>query len=247
MYKKGERKMMKQKVIFLIIVILIMSCEKDSTSSNSDQTKPEISPLEAQVGTSIKLFDNFPDGTCVIEFADVNDFVRADSIVSDTIFTTVPYSAKSGDVNLYFKNDTIKIENFIITEESPDSVKICWSDLNYKINKEMSIYHYMTLSSEFKWTVDIVEDTVKISAGFFPGDYSVYYHLFLLNKGVNKLPKFLSGYAIEETDYGEENYYPLDKGIIKIQDWNTEEIISGKLFSTPWQNNNYCFWYDFKE
>ncbi len=81
--------MMKQKVIFLIIVILIMSCEKDSTSSNSDQTKPEISPLEAQVGTSIKLFDNFPDGTCVIEFADVNDFVRADSIVSDTIFTTV--------------------------------------------------------------------------------------------------------------------------------------------------------------
>ncbi len=240
---------MKQKLILIIIGIFVLyvACEKDSTSSNNDKENSYITPNEALIGSKIKIFNNLPEGSCVIEFSNVNDWVRADSIISDTIFTTVPYSAKSGDVKLYFQNDTIKIEDFNITEESPDSVKLCWSDLNYKIDKAMSIYHYMTLASEYKWTVDIVEDTVKISAGFFPGDYSVYYYINLLDKSENQLPKFISGFAIHKTDYGEEFYYPLERGVIKIQDWNTKRVISGKVFSTPWNNNNYCFWYDFND
>jgi len=233
--------------IFLVFLstILIQNCESNPQSFESKSLS--VVPSSGVIGTKLKIFGvpfDTSDYAWRITFSNVGDFIWADSNSVDTIYTYVPFGAQSGDIKLNSLDDSLLIKDFLVTEECADNVNISWSNLNYKIDKKASIFTIMPVISEFIWSVENIQDTIKISAGYYPGDFCIYYHLHLLDKGVNQLPQFLSGYALEETDYGAERIFDLDKGIIKIQDWHVDSLISGRVFSTPW-NNNYSFWYKF--
>ena len=235
--------------VLSLFIISIQTCEKNLV--NYDDNLLLLTPNQGVIGTKLKIFDNIPSDiaaeSVAIIFPGVNDWIRPDSIRSDTIYTCIPFGAQNGNIKLYYSEDSVFVKNLNVIVDSPDSVKIEWSNLNYKIDDHIATFTKMPVVSEYTWSVEILEDTVKIKAGFHPGDYSVYYHLNLLNKQKNQLPEFLAGYGLVETDYGEEIKYPLEQGIIKIQDWNIDSVICGRVFSIPWNNNNYTFWYKFAE
>ncbi|MCF8012687.1 MAG: hypothetical protein K9L56_15570 [Clostridiales bacterium] len=235
--------------VLSLFIISIQTCEKNLVTNGDNFFL--VTPNKGVIGTKLKIFDNIPSDiaaeSVAIIFSGLNDWIRPDSIRSDTIYTYTPFGAQSGNIELYFSDDSIFVENFNVNEDSPDSVKIEWSNLNYKIDDHIATFTRMPVVSEYNWSVEILEDTVKIKAGFHPGDYSVYYRLNLLNNQKNQLPEFLAGNGLVETDYGEEIKYPLEQGIIKIQDWNIDSVICGRVFSIPGNNNNYTFWYKFDE
>lgn len=243
---------MKTNLFFLLIsvIIFVYGCEKDPISGKTNNVNiASISPSKGVIGTKLKIYDNIPSGLKIgsvsIFFPYVCDWIIPDSISDDTIYTHVPFGARSGDIKVNFSRDSLIIKNFSITEESLDEVKVCWSDLNYLIDEKISTYTIGPVSKELKWSVGIIQDTVKITTEYYPGEYVLYYHMELLNKGVNQLPQFILGYGLMDTDYGEKIIYKLKKGIIKIQDWNVDSLISGRVLSTPWKNDNYIFWYKF--
>lgn len=241
-------------LLLLFLSVTVHQCNRDFHSLSSKPAGTQsynltIQPTQGVIGTRVKLsgvhFD-LPAWQNIIMFSNIGDFIRADSGSADAIFAYVPYCAQNGKVELQNSSGSYFVNDFGVIENCQNEVNLSWSNLNYIITAEMSTLS--PIPGIFKsWSVDSLQDTIRITGQYFPGDFSVTQRLNLLNRGANHLPEFLSGYAIYYPDYPDSTIFPLDKGLIKIQDWDLDNRISGRVLSTPWNYNEYIFWYDFNK
>lgn len=238
------------KIINLLVFFvfpMLFCCKPNSPLNNKDNILT-ISPDHCTIGTKVKIFRrSFEDNRSAytLMFSNASDWIRPDSILNDTIYACVPFTATSGPIEIYNANSNLIIDDFTISNYSLDKIVICWSDLNYQITKEMSFTTWTPENPKI-WTVEKVADTIKVFGEHHPGDYSTYHRLTLLDKGRGNLPAIISAYSLFKPDYPDSTIYLLERGILKIQDWDIDGIICGRLFSYPWKFNNYSFGYDFK-
>ena len=234
-------------LLVLFLFPILFCCNKNSPLNNKDNIL-KISPDHCTIGAKVKIFGrSFEDNRSAytLMFSNASDWIRSDSILNDTIYACVPFTATSGPIEILSTTGNLIIEDFTISNYSLDKIVIFWSDLNYQITKEMSSTTW-TPENPKTWTVEKVADTIKVFGEHHPGDYSTYHRLTLLDKGSGKLPAIISAYTLYKPDYPDSTIYLLERGILKIQDLDLNGIISGRSFSIPWNYNNYCFWYDLK-
>ena len=234
--------------LLVFTVFLMLFCCNQNSPLNEKDNILKISPDHCTIGTKVKIFGrSFEDNSSAypLMFSNASDWIRPDSISNDTIYACVPFTATSGPIEIVSTTGNLIIEDFTISNYSLDKIVICWSDLNYQITKEMSSTTW-TPENPKTWTVEKIADTIKVFGEHHPGDYSTYHRLTLLDKGEGNLPEIISACTVYEPDYPDSTIYLLERGILKIQDWDIDGIICGRLFSDPWKFNNYSVWHDFK-
>lgn len=244
-------------LLILITSIFMCSCEKTPNPTENDNKnlvifeKPlaSVEPTKVVYGDKIKIFNISIDSLINrqyinILFPDARREFLPDSATFDTIYSHVPYDVSIGKILLKSSggDDSIFVEDILIFDSSPQGVKVVWSDLNYRIDEYISTFKHIEWF-QFIWTVNIEEDTIKVSGKLQAGEYWGDFILNLQDKGANLLPEFLDGYVQIFTDFGGNFHYPLHRGIIKIQDWNVDSLISGRVLS---YDNDYCFYYKFE-
>jgi len=229
----------------IISFLLFYRCD-NGVKPDEELFKLHVIPDNCNIGDKIKLFNKKIDSDLsdyYLLFPQTSNWIASDSIHNDTIYTYVPFTSLSGIIHIYHSD--ITSEYLTINDYPIGELSICWSDLNYQITKTMSQTAWI---ENKRWTTEKNSDTIRIY-GFHPtGDYSTLHILTLLDKGKDILPDFISGETLMLPDYPETTHYHLNTGIIKIQDWDTENLISGRVFADPNTSyyNNYVFWYNFK-
>ncbi|HCL00403.1 MAG TPA: hypothetical protein DHW42_09920 [Candidatus Marinimicrobia bacterium] len=234
--------------LLLFTVFLLLFCCKPNSPLNNKDNILTVSPDHGTIGTKVKIFGrSFEDNRSAytLMFSNASDWIRPDSILNDTIYACVPFTATSGPIEIVSATGSLIVEDFTISNYSLDEIVICWSDLNYQITKEMSSITW-TPENPKTWTVEKIADTIKVFGEHHPGDYSTYHRLTLLDKGSGNIPEIISACTVYKPDYPDSTIYLLERGILKIQDWDIDGIICGRLFSDPWKFNNYSFWHNFK-
>lgn len=245
-----------KKITFLVLVLSFYFCNSNPNKIDIiEEEKPEekrfisASPSIGVYGTKLKLtgaefYGDYTDWH--IDFGSGYDWMHTDSILVDTLFATIPYGAESGELMIYNEslNDTLYVEDIRILENASDTVEIKLSNLNYEITKFMASYNRVEKDEKTIWEVEKKGDTIKIKGCQTIGESFNCNHLYLIDKGKNKLPSFVKGYEIQYTDYGTNQTIKFEKGVIKIDKWDTGNIISGRVMDSDW-SNRYIFWYKF--
>lgn len=236
----------------MVIIFILIGCTKATGPFDPGLTLYYSTiPHSGTIGQQIKIVDNQPDSLnarSTVTFLGVGDWIGVDSVVNDTMYVIIPFTAVSGPIGIGIldatdpeSGDFGKTDSFYVIEESPDYVAVKWSDLNYPITEDMS--RQTCNPGVYKeWQVQFFEDTIKLNTRFFMEEIGSSYSLTLIDRGPDQLPQFVEGVGIYLTDVvGEDIEYPLERSILKIEHWDTADRIVGRLFGIPWTKSEYCF------
>ncbi len=241
---------------FLIVCCWVVSCKKDLTpvsnqipGENKAFVDIKVSPDSGTVGTILQITGKKFDPSVSllsITFNDTEPF-RVDSGKGDTIYTYVPFEAQSGKITLdVYEVDTLWVSNDFRVIQQCDTSKICV--LEYDLKQPITQKSANNLPDNYNaeaWKAEIVGDTVIISRYIDASEYGITHILsFLCQK--NNLPEHLEIKRIVHEDTGTRES-TMDRGVIKIQDWDTSGVISGRVIGKLWSGFNYSFRYDFNE
>jgi len=248
-------------VSFMLFLLVIFCTEDIKTISSGDTELPpyekqlDVIPKNGAAGIKLKIFGMKFDRDIIyaIEFEDVEP-VRPDSGCFDTLYVTTPFEAKSGFgfIKIHQRDiDTVGVvENFFYYRECDTSwLCILPSNLNYKITEYLaSITNtYLYTPPDFKgWSAVKKADTVVISRYYESGEHDFEYTIKFQHLNNNDLPLLLEATHKRYGDSGTFSGF-MDVGVIKIQDWDINGIISGRVLGKAWGWYNYSFWYDFTE
>ena len=240
------------KIVNIVIIFILFGCTESTGPFDSGPTLYYTAiPNSGTIGQQIKIIDNHPDSLnarSMLTFLGVGDWIGVDSVVNDTMYVIIPFTAVSGPIGIGILDPTDpesghfgKTDSFYVIEESPDYVAVKWSDLNYHITEDMSRQTWNPRVHK-EWQVQFLEDTIKLNTRFFMEEIGSSYSLTLIDRGPYQLPQFVEGIGIYLMDVvGEDIEYPLERAILKIEHWDTTDRIVGRLFGIPWTHSEYCF------
>lgn len=246
-------------IITSLFLIFILSCsENDPVTPSTVLPKVFIKSIEPnmlQVGMEFKIIVGVENGSIQHYYQQVlnNDLWHyADSIYADTFYTFAPYIPYASvnriieisvmiDSTIYKAKDTV----YVFPNTCPQGVCIEWNDLD-EISEGDSYFN------GFNWSAGKSQDTVilkRLGEGCDEG-YTQWTIKFLDN-GISNLPTFIS-FRYDWYCMSEHKFTICDKAIIKIQDWDVNNVISGAIYSdiTPnineemYPHRNF-FWFDF--
>jgi len=176
------------------------------------------------VDTTLDLFHyqiRFP-GTSARQYARKFDAAMA-------VFN-IPFGAKSGNLEFFVDDEPITIKNFIVTEDSPENqVLVKWYNLSDSITRQSSVTY--SFDGPISWQGELENDTLVISKEGLCGDECNFqYNLKLQLSGPGELPAFIS-FRHDKSDYfQEQENYIINSGLIKLQQFNSSGICSGKIY-----------------
>ena len=234
-------------LIAFLFALFLSFCDNNSGPKN-EITELMIIPVCGKVGDKVKLYRNpledFQNSYSIL-FTNASDWTFSDSVSPDTIYAHVPFTATSGPITVWGLTEMV-VKSFSIDDYPTNEITICWSDLNYQITKMMAQTAWTT---DKIWTAEKSADTISMYGYHSTWDYSTLHILRLLDKGKNILPELVSAETLMLTDYQDTIFFPINIGMIKIQDWDTDRIIGGRVLADPYTSyfNDYIFWYDFSE
>lgn len=167
-----------------------------------------------------------------------NILFSEDSCTADTGYFTFPYVTWFTGLKL-FAFDRSKTKAYPLNlnirpypEISKDSVGVVWNNAQ-TVGKDMALRS--TLGAG--WKLYVSGDTVSLISEYYDPSSDIYWYvLHFKNNGNNQLPNFLS---YEEYNFGPTFFMSLKTGIIKIQNWNPDSLISGAIY--PDFNNQLWF------
>ena len=248
----------------LFFVFVYFGCEKDYSSLiiaekivEGPTRKPIfVEPDSGYVGTKLKIFGmKFSSRgvrTNSIEFEGW-EAIRPDSGSTDTLFTYIPFGAETGSIKIsywdgFVFHDTIGISNQLNVVQECDTLSICVLPYNVdvSITEEMSRRVDLSHDKMVDWNAEINNDTVTISRSYEHIDWGITKTLKFLHTDNQQLPRLLSYISIRVGDTG-TRIDTLKTGIIKIQDWDTSGIVSGRVFGEYWEPLNDIFWFNFDD
>jgi len=172
--------------------------------------------------------------------------IQPDGSESTHLFVTVPFGALSGYVTVTGDAYADSLPISILEFYDADTLQIRWYNLERPLTPSDG-----TITSRWDdtvywndWTVTRSGDTVTFDVNYWSYfDTYAGYTIRLKDAGPDSLPILIRA-----------EYRPriglivLQKGLLKIQDWDTSKVISGKFFS--YQGSAYNkrgFWYDFSQ
>ena len=164
----------------------------------------------------------------------------------DTLIARVPYGAKSGTVELFVNTKKYVFENFTVLEEVPDAVEVKHYNLARPITEEEAMLD--SFDGPMPWEGATKKDTLILTNSGLCGDECNYrIDLRFVSHTAADLPVFIDLIALQETFdyYIVRDTFRLERGIIKIQDYNPDGLVSGQVYSELWPLIPLTFWYDF--
>jgi len=246
--------------IWLFLTVIYCTDDIKTISSGDTELPPyekklKVLPQNGAAGIKLKIFGMKFDKDIIygIEFEDVEP-VRPDSGCFDTLYVTTPFEAKPGFgfIKLHQRDiDTVGvIENFFYYRECDTSwLCVLPYNLNYDVTEHLASITFTNLYSppDFReWSAVKKADTIIISRYYegYESDYEYTIKFQHLNN--NDLPVFIEATHKRFGDTGTLSG-TMQVGVIKIQDWDINGIVSGRVLGKVWGWYDYSFWYDFSE
>lgn len=238
---------LKALLLLIFSAFLLNFCEKASpglTEIPEPSNLLDIYPDRGTVGTRLSIvgvrFDSIPARNAVY-FAN-SAITRTDSVKNGFLFATIPLLAASGQLTVIVRGDTFFTEPFELMEECADS-SICLLpfDLNSEITESSSLF----FGHDGGWNVEVKNDTVTIFATVSWGTWQTGFIFNFLDKTNSDLPNLINVvFTYEGGDPGIGTFVvdTLQHGIVKIQDWDLNDVVSGRIFA---REGTLDFWYDF--
>ena len=249
-----------------ILLITLYNCVETSNPLQPQSTKPRvfiksIDPSQLQVGMDFRVVVGYDNGNPSAYGSVVYNnglWHDADSINGDTIYSYIPYlhfaspyrelriTASFDNIN-YYDVDTV----YVFPNTCLSGICVGWNDL--KTIKEEDSYSYSIDGLE-GWLGEIHQDTVRIwrrNLGCDEG--SVLKEIKFLSNGSNILPELLSLKVDVFCWPHPTRTDSLRHGLIKIQEWSLNGVVSGYVFSELLDfGSDYdiwpkkiVFWFDF--
>jgi hypothetical protein len=255
-----------KRLLYIFVPILLLTlyyCSETSNPVQSQSPKPRvfiksIEPSQLQVGMDYKIAVGHENGNLdLYQNVVFNNRLwhDADSVRGDTIYSYVPYIHFAPlyrelkiqaqiDSAQYYDIDTV----YVFPNTCQNGVCISWNDLK-NINENDS--HYWGKI----WTGETNQDTVILTHIMpFGDDGTATRELKLISNSHGELPEFISfERRVFEVHHGGFTD-SLRNGLIKIQDWNLNGIVSGYIFPELiedfWSDydiwpKKIVFWFDF--
>ncbi len=147
---------------------------------------------------------------------------------SDTIAVYVPYGAKSGNLKVYGGSKLIGITDILtITEDYSEGVHILSWNLNYSIDEDDGLFDG-GVGFYSRWLSQVKQDTLYLKQKGSGPNVSWDKTICFTYDLEQNLPELIYGkYILYSISYHTFNF---DEVVIKIQDWDLQSIVSGKLF-----------------
>ena len=245
---------MKHKFTFLTIIFIFLliavSCTQKSITEPEKQSLARLEPEQGFIGSLLKISNLDTSANRYntrLYFPGLEHGHYADSIVDHIIYAHIPYGATSGQLKVIAGKDSVVFKNFKVLEDCPESVVVKWYNLPDPVTESNA--RYWDWAGYKPWKAEIKGDTIHFFVDGFCGDECHYWLDFKLKINEKKaLPEFISLRYFSQDYYSGDEEYWLEQGLIKIQDYDPNSVISGRIFSVFF---DYCnglrFWYDFSK
>jgi hypothetical protein len=181
-----------------------------------------------------------------IRFLGANDTLIPDSSSESTIYTFVPFGARSGSLEIY-SNDFVGItgEFSVILSPDPNALTLQPYDISPPITaKDSVVVDRMGISR--RWRMDFQGDTVHLSRSYSSGEEAYEYHVVLLDQGPGQLPRVVSLWIRIQPDYPGYWIDPIPVGVLKLQQYDRHGVIAGRFFGRPsvsrMRNGSFTIW-----
>jgi hypothetical protein len=158
----------------------------------------------------------------------------------------VPFGAVSGPISVPV-GDRIGVSPRFTVTESSDTLRFTVTryDITPPITeKDSSVVDRMGFLRT--WSADVHGDTIHLYRTYRPGDDLCEHHFLLVHTGANQLPRLFMAWTTRTSDVPGTSVDTIRTGILKIQDWDTSGLMSGKFFGRPsvrdMLNGTVTFW-----
>jgi hypothetical protein len=208
-------------------------------------------PDSGRIGTTVILTCArfHPSWRYSVFFPGANDAVYVDCESAGSLSSLVPFGAVSGPISVPIGRQVAVSSGFRVAELS-DTLSIIVKP--YDITPALTPEDSSILDWQGRhraWVAELRGDTVHIWRGYSTGDEAYEHHIKLLDGGLGRLPSIISIWGVAIPDYPGTRVDTIRTGILKIQDWNTSEVMSGRFFGKPWSphylsNGTVAFWVD---
>jgi hypothetical protein len=237
---------MKAVILALLAVIWAIGCSDIGSEllPVEEDTPPAVltvQPISGRIGTAISLqgVKFLAGGRYAVAFEGTGAIVLTDSSTATTICTFVPFGAISGRITVFLPGGTIGQTGLFTVAEAVDqhNLSVVAYDIAPPLTPADSSECFCPGGPEWIWHADLNGDTVHISLHFSYGDEMLYeYHLQLIDQGPDHLPRLLNVWTYTIPDHPGARADTLTAGVLKIQNWRTDGIMSGRFFGTPMVN-----------
>jgi hypothetical protein len=159
----------------------------------------------------------------------------------------VPFGVTSGPITVLIGREVAVSSTFTATEFS-DTLRLVVKryDLAPGITaSDSSIIDWQ--GHHCAWSAIQLGDTVHISRRYGTGEVIFEHHFKFLSTGQSQLPRLLNAWRVMIPDYPDPWVDTIRAGILKVQDWNTTGVMSGRFFGKPWfpgDDGIVTFWVD---
>ena len=182
-------------------------------------------------------------------FPGVHEALYVDCESAGTLSVVVPFGARSGPVSVPIDRQTAVSSTFRVTEQSDTlSVIVKPYDITPVLTpKDSSIIDWQ--GRHCAWNAEVHEDTVHVWRRYSTGDEMYEHHVKLLHGRGGHLPSVIAVWGVAISDYPGTRVDTIRAGILKIQNWDTNAVMSGRFFGRPWHpyylsNGTMSFWVD---
>ena len=210
-----------------------------------------VQPDSGKIGTTVglKCARFHPSWRYSVFFPGAHDAVYVDCETAGTLSSVVPFGATSGPVTVPIERQTAVSSTFRVTERCDTlSLIVKPYDITPVLTpKDSSIIDWQ--GRHCAWIAELHDDTVHIWRRYSTGDEMYEHHVKLLHGRLGRLPTILAVWGVAIPDYPGTGVDTIRAGILKIQDWDTSAVMSGRFFGKPWSpyylsNGTMAFWVD---
>jgi hypothetical protein len=232
--------------------------DSDVVRPVDEMTEPErqtlslsVKPDSGRIGTTIifKCARFHPSWRYCIFFPGAYDGVYVDCETAGTLEPFVPFGAISGPITVSIGREVALSSTFRVTELC-DTTSIIVKPYDVTpalMPQDSSILDWQ--GRHCAWVAELHDDTVHVWRRYSTGDETYEHHFVLLEGGLAQMPTIISVWGTAIPDYPGARVDTIRTGILKIQDWDTSAVISGRFFGKPWSpyyfaNGTVAFWVD---
>jgi hypothetical protein len=238
--------------------ILLPGCKDHGSEVVPEREEPipvvlkvEVDPDSGIVGSAITLrCPGFvsPDRDYWVYFPGADDSLRAKATPDSTISTFVPFGARSGEIVVTIGQNQGRTASFHV-EHTVDTTMLSVApyDISAPVTaKDSSVIDFMGILRS--WKADRQGDTLHLHRRYSVGEGSYEYHVVLIDQGSSVLPRLAAVWTHVDTDYNASWDEPNHVGVLKLQDYRVNGVISGRFFGKAstrhMLNGTMVFWVD---
>lgn len=244
---------MLQCAYILTLTILLAGCKgEDSPLTPIPNNPSELTahPDSGVIGYPIRLtgmtfqpthFQN------LIKFAGTNDSFRADSGTITEIYTYVPLEAQTGMITVEHSEGVGIVKTFKVAQEWSGGIAVLPFNLPGSVTEAESQRYDDGLRRFIGWTAKVSHDTVVLTNSVLITENRYTWELVFIQVGNGQLPVLVQAISRINYDTGGSTTTLLDAGMIKIDSWNLQGVVSGRVFGRLWGPfMKFSFWYSFQ-